>query len=98
MTGHNFKCPPGQVSNVNGSIWDGNGGTGTIRNGGMMETGQNTFPLGRQLLSLAQFMFFEVWSLEQHHQCLGNLVEADTQGPPYATESAFWWQRSELCL
>ena len=20
MTGHNFKCPPGQVSNVNGSI------------------------------------------------------------------------------
>ena len=20
MTGHNFKCPPGQVNNVNGSI------------------------------------------------------------------------------
>ena len=34
LTGHNFKSPPGQVSDVNGSIRGGGGGTGSIRNGG----------------------------------------------------------------
>ena len=56
MTGHNFKCPPGQVSNVNGSIWHGGGGMRTIRNGGDDGYWREQFPPGKTaaLLGLVQ--------------------------------------------
>jgi len=60
---------------------------------GMMGTGKNTSPLGRQLLSLVPFLSsgFSKCGPLSRPSMPGNLVDSDTQGPPCASESAFWW-------
>ena len=35
-------------------------------------------------------MVFEMWSLELHPQCLGKLVDADTQIPPLLLNQKLW--------
>ena len=35
-------------------------------------------------------MVFEMWSLELHPQCLGKLIDADTQIPPLLLNKKLW--------
>ena len=91
MTGHKFKCPPGHVSNINGSL-------GTIKNGGEYGNWRDAPLLRVEPLSLVYYMGFKAWSFEQHPKHLGNPVDAATQVPTYAPESKLWGWRSQICL